>query len=94
MQKVAGDPKHIDLPFLTLVHAKDSCPASNAAALKAFKVWLERGGHKLELITLDSDSKVIGNPCDANSPHGFSGLHQQVVDKITDWIKDKKPLAH
>ena len=94
VQKVAGDPKRIDLPFLTLVHKKDSCPASDTAAVDAFKAWFERGGHKLDLITLDGNGKVVGNPCDANSPHGFVGLDQQVVDGIVGWIKDKHLAAH
>ena len=94
VQKVAGDPKRIDLPFLVLVHKKDSCPASNSAAVNSFRTWFERGGHKLDLITLDGDAKVVGNPCDANSPHGFVGLDQQVVDSISGWIKEKNPPAH
>jgi dienelactone hydrolase len=94
VQKVAADPKRIDVPLLTLVNKKDVCPASNTLAVNGFKAWIERGGRDLDLVTLDGDAKVIGNPCDANSPHGFVGLDQKVVDTITRWIKDKNLAAH
>ena len=89
VQRVAADPKNLDLPLLTLVNKRDTCPASNTAAVDGFKAWIERSGHKLDLISLDGDAKVIGSACDSNSPHGFVGLDQKVVDTIVGWIKDK-----
>jgi hypothetical protein len=94
VQRIALDPKNIDLPLLVLVNKKDTCPASDTTAVNAFKAWLDRGGRKLDLISLDGDAKVVGNPCDANSPHGFVGLDQKVVDSIVDWIKGKNLTAH
>jgi dienelactone hydrolase len=95
VQKAAGnDPRKIDLPLLVVVHKKDTCPDSNQAAVQAFTTWYARGGGKFDLATLDGSGAVVGKPCDANSPHGFVGLDQEVVNSISGWIKQKNPALH
>lgn len=89
VQSAAGDPSRITVPFLVVSHRRDKCPDASPEAVQAFKTWYERSGRKLDLIVLDGSAEVVGNPCDAQSPHGFMGLDQQVVGSITGWIRDK-----
>lgn len=87
VRKIAGDdPKRLS-PLYVLVHEKDGCEGTSPKALAGFKTWYEASGRSLTSLALTGGGPGSGDPCEANSPHGFVGLDGKVVDIVTDWIK-------
>lgn len=76
-----------DIPMLVVAHRKDACQYTNADVVRRFQDWMK--GSKLEVIWLDGPQGT-GDPCEAHSAHGFSGIDQQLVDTVTGWIKQKQ----
>lgn len=73
-------------PVFIVYHRDDGCaytPASSAEKAKA----LFSGSSKVEVKILTGGSAGRGDPCDAQSPHGFIGLDAEVVALVTGWLK-------
>jgi dienelactone hydrolase len=84
-QAIGGRPdKAKDIPFLVVAHRKDACEYTNADVIRRFQDWMKDS--KLEVTWLDGPEGK-GDPCEAQSAHGFAGIDQQLVDTITRWIK-------
>jgi pimeloyl-ACP methyl ester carboxylesterase len=87
VQQIAGkDPRRLAVPTLVIGHRRDGCRFTSPAAIEPFRRWLTRAEPHVATVLLDGGG-VGGNPCEANSPHGFVGVDQQVVATVAEWIK-------
>lgn len=84
-QMAAGDPARARLPLLIVGHQKDACRWTAISTFDRFKQW--QGG-KIDVIVLDGPPGS-GDPCEAQSAHGFYGIDDNVVSTVTRWIKDR-----
>lgn len=82
----AGTPARAQLPLLVIGHKKDACRWTAVSTFERFKRW---HGGKIEVVVLDGP-EGIGDPCEARSAHGFSGIDAEVVATVTQWIKRQK----
>jgi len=82
----------LNLPTLIVQHRKDACHATSPANVAGFKNWYEKNGRKLDVIWMEGGLPPKGDPCEAFGAHGFYGLDQEVVDRISAWIK-AQPLS-
>ncbi len=76
-----------EIPMLVVAHRKDACPHTNADVTRRFEEWMKGG--KLEVVWLDGP-QGSGDPCEAQSAHGFFGIDSQVVQTVTGWIKARR----
>ncbi|MBI4274716.1 MAG: alpha/beta hydrolase [Rhizobiales bacterium] len=83
-----GDANRLQIPLLVVGHRKDRCKWTLPASIDAFKAWLARGGGKLDVVMLDGPEGK-GDPCEAQSAHGFAGIDDQVVATVSQWIKSR-----
>jgi hypothetical protein len=89
VQRAAGDDaKRLQIPTLIVGHKKDRCRWTEPSSITAFKAWYERGGRTPDVVILDGP-EGRGDPCEAQSAHGFAGIDGQVVTTVTGWIKNK-----
>ena len=88
-QMAAGNPARAALPTLLLGHKKDACRWTLVSTFDRFKQW---HGGKVEVIVLDGPDGS-GDPCEAQSAHGFIGIDAVVVSTVTQWIKGQSPAA-
>ncbi len=75
----------LKVPVLFVHNKGDKCKVTLLAGVEAVVKKLKKNGVKAELIVVSSKKKT-GRNCGGNSPHGFLGLEQQVVDRIAGWI--------
>jgi len=80
------DARKLRLPTLLAVHEQDACPDTNPADLDAFNTWLSGGGATVSVMTFTGGKRPQSGPCDALSQHGFYGLDDEVVKRMTGWI--------
>jgi dienelactone hydrolase len=88
-QMAAGDPARARLPFLVVGHKKDTCRWTASSTFDRFKQW--QGG-KVEVTMLDGPPGS-GDPCEAQSAHGFFGIDENVVSTVTQWVKGQGLIA-
>jgi dienelactone hydrolase len=81
-----GDARKLKLPTLLAVHNQDACPDTNPADLDAFESWLSSGGAAVSVMRFTGGKRPQSGPCDALSQHGFYGLDEEVVKRMTGWI--------
>ena len=82
---LAFDLEKIRLPVLVVHHRDDECwvtPYEGAMLIKKGLI----AAVVAELMAF-SGGETEGNPCRAQSHHGFLGIEDQVVKAIADWIK-------
>ena len=75
----------IKVPVLFVHNKGDTCKMTLLSGVKPVVKKLKKNSVKAELIVVSSKKKK-GRDCGPNSPHGFLGLEQLVVNKISDWI--------
>jgi dienelactone hydrolase len=75
------------LPMLIVHHRKDGCEHTQPSDVEPFRAWYEKNGRKLDVIWMEGGLPAKSEPCNALSPHGFYGLDNEVVGRITGWIK-------
>jgi hypothetical protein len=73
-------------PVLLVHHEKDACAYTPASSAKAFKPLLS-SATIVDIKLLSGGSAGKGDPCQAQSPHGFIGLDDKVVATVTAWLK-------
>jgi hypothetical protein len=73
-------------PVLLLHHAKDACAYTPASMPARFKSLLT-GAARVDIRILDGGMSGTGDPCQAQSHHGFLGQDAEVVRIVTDWAK-------
>ncbi len=75
---------NLHIPVLVVHHEQDGCQACPPDMLPKFMGKLTSATRK-ELITVRGGFDQ-GDPCEAMAYHGFNGLEQDVVTRITNWI--------
>jgi hypothetical protein len=82
------DARKLRLPTLLVEHEQDACPNTEPDDLDTFKTWLSGGGVVFSVMTFTGGKPPApeSDPCGALSQHGFYGLDEQVVKRITGWI--------
>ena len=83
---IGGSPGRAQLPFLVVGHKKDACKYTAQPLIDAFVKW---HGGKVDVVMLDGPEGV-GDPCEAQSAHGFAGIDGTVVSTVSNWIKARK----
>jgi hypothetical protein len=81
-----GDPARIKVPVLLVGHSGDTCRVTPPAAIPTYAARLT-GSRKVETLMLSGGAAGSGDTCEAQGPHGFFGMDQQVVDAVTAWLK-------
>jgi alpha-beta hydrolase superfamily lysophospholipase len=81
-----NSPARAQLPFLVVGHKKDACKYTSPPTIEAFTKW---HGGKVDVVFLDGPEGT-GDPCEAQSAHGFAGIDGTVVSTVTNWIKGRK----
>ena len=88
-ERNVGNLGRIKQPTFIVYHEKDGCaytPASSAQRAKA----LLTGASKVDVKIMTGGSAGSGDPCEANSHHGFLGQDAEVVQLVTGWLKGLK----
>lgn len=89
-QKAIGNrPAKAQLPILVIGHKKDACKYTLPASIDAFRKW---HGGKIDVVMLDGP-EGRGDPCEAQSAHGFAGIDGEVVASTTGWIRARSPAG-
>jgi hypothetical protein len=81
-----GDPARITAPVLLVGHSGDTCRVTPPSGIPTYAARLT-GSRKVETLMLSGGEPGKGDVCEAQGPHGFFGMDQQVVDAITAWLK-------
>jgi dienelactone hydrolase len=89
---VHDDAAAFNLPTLVVHHRKDACEHTLPSNVAPFQGWYEKNGRKLDVIWMEGGLPPKGDPCEAFGAHGFYGLDQEVVDRISAWIR-AQPLS-
>lgn len=77
----------IKIPVLVVHHEQDGC--THCAYLETSSLMSKlTNAPKKQLLTIQGGISK-GDPCDAFAYHGFNGLENEVVEKITTWIMTK-----
>ncbi len=74
----------ISIPVFVVHHKSDGCPGCDPRYLSDLMAKLKNSTRK-ELWVVSGGSNV-GDPCQAAAYHGYNGIEEQVVEKITEWI--------
>lgn len=80
---IGGDPALARLPLLVVGHLKDTCRLTLPESIDQFRAW---HGGTVDVAMLDGPPGR-GDPCEAQSAHGFIGLDGEVVATIAAWIR-------
>ncbi|MEA2639599.1 MAG: hypothetical protein QOF51_993 [Chloroflexota bacterium] len=76
----------IRLPVLMMHHQDDGCSTATYAAAQATFGKLT-GSARANFVTVQGgDPPISTDPCEAQAPHGYLGVEQEVVNTISDWI--------
>src|SRR5208283_3857677 len=75
----------IAVPTLVVHNRDDGCSASPYSGVSHGMALLAKAPAK-ELVSVQGGQSV-GDPCGAQSPHGYLGIENQVVPPIIQWIK-------
>jgi len=81
------EPQRLAVPTLVIAHRDDQCRFTSPRQVEPFRRWLSAAEPNVKTIIMEGGQAGGGNPCEANSPHGFIGLDEQVVAAISQWIK-------
>jgi len=79
---------NIKIPVLVVHHKEDGCELCRYVDLSRLTEKLTNAPRK-ELLTFEG-GKNRGDPCEAMAYHGFNGIEENVVRKISDWLVEKK----
>ncbi len=79
--------EHLKIPVLMVHHKEDGCKHCNYDDIPALMKKMSAVPRK-ELFAFEG-GKSQGDPCQAMAYHGFNGIEQEVVAKISEWIVKK-----
>ena len=85
-ERSVGKLERIRQPTLIVYHEKDGCSYTPASSGNKFKALLT-GASQVDVKIMKGGSAGSGDPCEANSHHGFLGQDQEVVNLVTGWLK-------
>lgn len=80
----------IRLPVLVVHHEFDECKICVPGEVSQIIKGLKNAPIKKE-VYVKGGANPRGNPCEALHWHGFIGMEKEVVDLISDWIKNPRP---
>jgi hypothetical protein len=75
----------IAVPALVVANRYDTCPVAVPSYAPQILAALTRAPRK-DVIYVESQ-ELRGDPCEAQSPHGYLGIEADVVQRISDWIR-------
>ena len=76
----------LKLPVYLVYHQNDGCDYTPSSSAAKFKPLL-KSAPRVDIEILKGGSAGSGDPCQANSPHGFIGMDDVVVKTVTGWLK-------
>ena len=85
VQRMFPDLQRLNLPILLVAHEHDQCAYTPARDAAAFLLLL-LSTPKADVVLL-SGGRTRGDPCEANSYHGFLGLDSEVVTQTVNWLR-------
>lgn len=80
-----GRLERITQPVLLVYHKNDGCKHTPAASAPRAKALL-KGAKLVDVSILSGGEAGSGDPCKANSHHGFLGQDKDLVDLVTGWL--------
>jgi hypothetical protein len=84
-----ADPGSIAVPTLVVGNSRDACPESPPGDMPRLLATLTEAPRK-EMIVMQS-SDIRSGPCDGNSPHGYLGVEDEVVQQVAAWMRRARP---
>lgn len=84
VERSVGHLDRITMPVLLMYHENDQCFVSPPAKVEPFKALLTKAP-SVDVIRMSGGS-TKGDPCEAQSYHGYLGIDDQVVKSITAWL--------
>jgi len=80
---------NIRVPVLVVHHRYDACKSCDPRDLRPMMEALRNA--PMKKLVLVEGGFPSGDPCEPFHYHGYNGIEQQVVDVVTDWIRNPKP---
>ncbi len=74
----------LNIPVLVVHHENDGCSHCSFSLVENMMKKLDKNPHKALLTFQGGQTK--GDPCNAFGYHGFNGIEQEVVTKLTQWM--------
>ncbi len=75
----------VTVPTLVVAHADDQCVASPASGVPAIRDGLGQA-RAVEVVLIEGGAPQRGDACQGESPHGYFGVEDRVVERIAAWI--------
>jgi pimeloyl-ACP methyl ester carboxylesterase len=79
-----SEPGRVAVPVLIVGNTRDTCPASPPDAAARIAETLTQAPRK-EILYLES-ADLKGQPCGAESPHGYFGIERETVERVAERI--------
>jgi hypothetical protein len=80
-----SEPARVAVPVLIVANTGDACPASPPGDAPKIAAALTHAPRK-EIVYTESVA-TQGQPCEAESPHGYFGIEAATVERIAQWIR-------
>ncbi|HEY8267924.1 MAG TPA: hypothetical protein VIG34_04605 [Xanthobacteraceae bacterium] len=77
----------VNVPAYVVAHQDDGCACSPAAAVPSVLAALTRSPVKENIEFVGGSPPISTDPCQAQTPHGYLGIENSVVNNIASWIK-------
>lgn len=77
-------PSFVVVPVHVLAHAQDGCSVSTAANSKKLQEDFHAAGVQAFFNSVNGGFEIDPDPCEAKAFHGFLGIEETAVKKITD----------
>jgi hypothetical protein len=76
----------VSVPSLVVAHKDDGCVVTPPEDAKPLRDLLKQSGAEAKHKTISGGLPPLSTACQALSEHGFFGVEQKSVDKISKWI--------
>lgn len=76
----------VAVPTLIVTHQQDECVLTPPSEAPRIRDALS-GAPRAELLVVDGGLPATSAPCEARSAHGFLGIENEVVARITTWMR-------
>ena len=73
-------------PALVIANTNDACASSPPSGAQQIGGLL-KGAASVEVVTFASTQVLGENPCEAPTPHTYTGIESAVVNRISDWMR-------
>ena len=84
VERSVGRLEKITMPVLLMFHERDQCFVSPPDKVMPFKALLTQAA-SVDVVSL-SGGTTKGDPCEAQSYHGYLGIDGEVVKSVTGWL--------